>query len=328
MRQELKHVEFAQPEQTKLQQDGLKKSNIKLKTKYEKTLKFKKSLKPFYFMAPALIIYLFVVAGPAFYTMYLSFFETNGINAAGKIFVGLGNYIDLFTNDSVFITSFMNNIIWTICSLLFNLSFALLVALILNRTFRGRTFFRAVFYFPFILSNIVVAMLWVWLYHPNIGLFNAVLNAFNMSSVGWLSNPDIALFSVFAASSWQHVGSSMIIFLAGLQTIPNESYESAKVDGANRIQALWYITLPLLRETYVIVFATTLFYSMRVFDIVYAMTGGGPSQSTQVLGSWMYYQTFSLNNVGTGSAISVILLIVVMIVAIPYIIWQQKKSHV
>ncbi|MBM7570588.1 carbohydrate ABC transporter permease [Aquibacillus albus] len=305
-----------------------KNNNLKLEIKSQRRLKLQRSLKPFYFMAPALFIYLMVVAGPAFYTMYLSFFETNGINAAGKVFIGLGNYIELFTNDSVFITSLKNNIIWTVCSLAFNLTFALMLALMLNRSFKGRTIFRAVFYFPFILSNIVVAMIWVWLYHPNIGLFNEILSVFAIEPVGWLSNPDLALFSVFAASSWQHVGSSMIIFLAGLQTIPNEPYESAKVDGANRIQALWYITLPLLRETYIIVFATTLFYSMRVFDIIYAMTGGGPSQSTQVLGSWMYYQTFNHNNVGIGSAISVILLIVVMAVAIPYILWQQKKSHV
>ncbi|WP_245830939.1 carbohydrate ABC transporter permease [Sediminibacillus massiliensis] len=293
-----------------------------------KKQKLIKKMKPLFFIGPALLIYLFVVAGPAIYTFYLSFFQTNGVSAAGKVFVGFGNYIELFVNDSVFLKSFTNNIIWTVCSLAFNLTFALLIALLLNKSFRGRTVFRAVFYFPFILSNIVVAMIWVWMYHPNIGLFNEILNTLGLPSVGWLSNPDFALFSVFAASSWQHVGSSMIIFLAGLQTIPKEPYESAKVDGANSFQALTHITLPLLRETYIIVFATTLFYSMRVFDIIYAMTGGGPSQSTQVLGSWMYYQTFNLNNVGIGSAISVILLIVVMIVAVPYILWQQKKSHV
>ncbi|WP_226527275.1 carbohydrate ABC transporter permease [Metabacillus niabensis] len=287
----------------------------------------RQALKPIMYMLPALVIYIAVIVIPTFYTLYLSFFEWNGVSAE-KIFVGFGNYINLFTNDTVFAKGLKNNIIWTVLSLVFSMGFALLLAILLNKSFKGRALFRAVFYFPFILSNIVVAIIWVWIYHPNMGLINELLNKVGIESIPWLADPKIALYAVFIAATWQHVGSSMVIFLAGLQSMSKEPFEAAKVDGANSFQAFYNITLPLLRETFIIVFATTLFYSMRVFDIIYAMTGGGPSHSTQVLASWMYYQGFTLNNVGTGSAISMVLLFLVMIIAVPYILWQGKKSHV
>lgn len=302
------------------------KLSIPTSRKMVKKAELKRTLKPLVYMLPALVIYLIVIVIPTFYTLYLSLFEWNGVSAE-KVFVGLGNYIELFTNDTVFQTGLKNNIIWTVCSLVISMTIALLLALMLKKSFKGRTLFRAIFYFPFILSNVVVATIWVWLYNPSMGLFNDILEMFGIEGVAWLAEPKIALFAVFVASTWQHVGSSMVIFLAGLQSIPEEPYESAKVDGANSFQAFIHVTIPMLRETFIIVFATTLFYSMRVFDIIYAMTGGGPSHSTQVLASWMYYQSFTLNNVGMGSAISIILFILVMIVAVPYILWQGKKSH-
>jgi raffinose/stachyose/melibiose transport system permease protein len=295
--------------------------------KMVKRTQLKKQLKPLLFMAPALVIYLLVIVIPTFYTFYLSLFEWNGVSAE-KVFVGIGNYVNLFFNDTVFSKGLKNNVIWTVLSLVFSMGFALLLALLLNKSFKGRAIFRAVFYLPFILSNIVVAIIWVWIYHPNMGLINELLNKLGFESVAWLADPNIALYAVFIAATWQHVGSSMVIFLAGLQSMSQEPFEAAKVDGANSFQAFYNITLPLLRETFIIVFATTLFYSMRVFDIIYAMTGGGPAHSTQVLASWMYYQGFTLNNIGTGSAISMVLLFLVMIIAVPYILWQGKKSHV
>jgi raffinose/stachyose/melibiose transport system permease protein len=292
-----------------------------------KRAELKRRFKPLLYMAPALIIYLLVIVIPTFYTFYLSLYEWNGVSAE-KVFVGIGNYVQLFFNDSIFSKALKNNVIWTALSLVFSMGIALLLALMLNKSFKGRALFRAVFYFPFILSNIVVAIIWVWIYDPNMGLINDLLNKMGFESIPWLADRSLALYAVFIAATWQHVGSSMVIFLAGLQSMSRDPFEAARVDGANSFQAFYNITLPLLRETFIIVFATTLFYSMRVFDIIYAMTGGGPAHSTQVLASWMYYQGFTLNNVGMGSAISMILLFLVMIVAVPYILWQGKKSHV
>jgi raffinose/stachyose/melibiose transport system permease protein len=311
-----------------MKQELLTEQKVTINTaKMVKRTQLKKQLKPLLFMAPALVIYLLVIVIPTFYTFYLSLFEWNGVSAE-KVFVGIGNYVNLFLNDTVFSKGLKNNVIWTVLSLVFSMGFALILALLLNKSFKGRAIFRAVFYLPFILSNIVVAIIWVWIYHPNMGLINELLNKLGIESVAWLADPKIALYAVFVAATWQHVGSSMVIFLAGLQSMSQEPFEAAKVDGANSFQAFYNITLPLLRETFIIVFATTLFYSMRVFDIIYAMTGGGPAHSTQVLASWMYYQGFTLNNIGTGSAISMVLLFLVMIIAVPYILWQGKKSHV
>lgn len=280
----------------------------------------------FKYLLPAFLVYFLIIVIPVFYTLYLSFFEWNGVST-DRLFVGLSNYILLFISDSVFMTAFKNTFIWTACSVVFITVIALALALLLNRSFKGRFFYRGVFYFPFILSNIVVALMWTWLYHPTLGFFNSVLRGIGLESVGWLSDPKIALYSVFIAATWQQVGGSMVIFLAGLQAIPNDPYESAKVDGASSLQAFWHVTLPLLRETFIIVVATVIFHAMRVFDIVYAMTGGGPSQSTQVLASWMYYHSFYYNNVGIGSAISMILVVMITLIVIPYIWFMTRKSH-
>lgn len=293
---------------------------------FEKSKKLFKhdQMQPVYFLLPAFLIYLVVIVIPTIYTAFLSLFDSNGVGASRE-FVGFENYRYLFTEDTIFWRALTNNVIWTVLAMVASLGLGLLLAIMLNRQFKGRTFFRAVFYFPVILSNIVVAFLWQWIYHPSLGVFNEILNMIGLSSVGWLSDPRIALYSVFIASTWQQVGSAMILYLAGLQTIPTELYESAEVDGATKIQSFFRITIPLLKETYVIIFATTLFYSLKIYDIIYAMTGGGPGNSTQVLATQMYYQTFTANNVGVGSAISIILFVIVMIVAVPYIIWRRDN---
>lgn len=281
-------------------------------------------MQPVYFLLPAFLIYLIVIVIPTIYTAFLSLYDWDGVGT-GRLFVGLENYRYLFVEDNVFWQALRNNVIWTILAMIASLCLGLLLAIMLNRKFKGRTFFRAVFYFPFILSNIVVAFLWQWIYHPSLGVFNEILSMVGMDGIGWLSDPRIALYSVFIASTWQQVGSAMILYLAGLQTIPDELYESAEVDGATKVQSFFRITIPLLKETYVIIFATTLFYSLKIYDIIYAMTGGGPGNSTQVLATRMYYQTFTANNVGIGSAISIILFIIVMIIAVPYIIWRRDN---
>ncbi len=284
-----------------------------------------KSLRAMPFLLPALAIYLSVIVGPALYSLYLSLFNWNGV-AATKIFVGLGNYLNLITSDAVFLIAIKNNILWTVLSLVLTITTALCLAMILNQNFRGRTVFRGIFYFPYILSGIVVALMWSWIYHPQLGFLNSLLDSIGLHRLqkGWLSEPGIAFFAVFVAALWQAVGAPMVLFLAGLQTIPKEMYESTKIDGASSWQTFAYVTIPLLKETFVIVVATTLISSMKVFDIIFAMTGGGPAQSTQTLTTWMYMQTFTFANIGTGTAISWILVVVVMLIAVPYVLYMSR----
>ncbi len=278
------------------------------------------------FLLPALLIYLAIIVIPALYSLYLSLFRWNGV-AVEKVFVGFGNYIELFFQDAVFLTALRNNVVWTLLSLAFTTTVALFLALTLNREFRGRSIFRGIFYFPYILSGIVVALMWSWIYHPQFGFMNSLLSGVGLDSLqrGWLSEPGIAFFAVFAAALWQAVGAPMVLYLAGIQTIPKEMYEAARIDGANSLQSFFSVTIPLLRETFVIVLATTLISSMKVFDIIFAMTGGGPAQTTQTLATWMYFQTFTFANIGTGTAISWILVLVVMVITVPYVLYMSRE---
>lgn len=287
----------------------------------KKSLKIKSSI----FLLPAMIIYLLIIVIPSLYSLYLSFFNWNGVGK--KIFVGFKNYIDLFIRDNVFITAAKNNIIWVILTMVFTVFIALIMAIILNREFKGRVIFRGIFYFPYILSGIVVAFVWKWIYHPQLGFLNGILKAIGLNSLThpWLSDTNIALYAVYIASLWQGVGAPMILFLAGLQTVPQDCLEAALIDGAGKFTTFIRITIPLLKETFVIVFATQVVAAMKVFDIIMGMTGGGPAQSTQTLATWMYQQTFMFSNLGIGSAISWIMVIVLMIVIIPYVSFMARE---
>jgi len=294
-------------------------------------LRLRAGLLPWLFILPALGFYGLVVIYPSIYSLILSFYSWDGLAVSKKFFVGLDNYSYIFTQDPVFRTAIENNFIWTIVSLIVPTTVGLGLALVLNRKFRGRTLFRGVFYLPFILSNIAVAEIWNWIYYPGIGFLDSLLHAVGLGSwqLGWLSDPHIALYGILAAAAWQGTGAPMVIFLAGLQTIPADSIEAAQVEGAGAWQILIHITLPLLlRETAVVGFSITLVGALKVFDIIYAMTQGGPADTTQVLGTWMYFQTFVFNSGGEGAALSWILVLLVTVIAVPYILYMSRRSAV
>jgi raffinose/stachyose/melibiose transport system permease protein len=277
-------------------------------------------LLPWAFLAPALLIYVVVVVYPMAYSGYLSFFKWDGV-APTKQFVGLQNYFTLLVNDKVFWTALLNNAIWLVAALLIPTSIGLGLALLLNKGFRGSSIYRSVFYFPAILSLAVVGLIWNWIYLPDIGLINQLLGGLGLQSLqhNWLSDPNLALYAVMVAAAWNAAGLPMLLFLAGLQTINPEILEAAQVDGARPVRRFLSITFPLLRETTLIVLAITAINSLKVYDIIYAMTYGGPANSTQVLSTWMYFLTYNYNSVGQGTAIAVILFLLTLIFAIPYI---------
>ncbi|MGG4145231.1 sugar ABC transporter permease [Paenibacillus algorifonticola] len=285
-------------------------------------------LKPWLFVFPALFIYIAIIFIPTLYTLYLSFFNWNGV-APVKTFVGLSNYTDLLLHDSVFPRAVANNLLWTLGSLTIIMGIGLMLAILLNQKLKGRIMFRGIFYFPYVLSGVIVATIWTWMYNPMQGFFNKALELIGLGSwaQAWLAEPKFALYAVFVAAVWNGVGQPMVLFLAGLQTIPQDPYEAATIDGAKPRQMFWFITVPLLRETFVIVIAITMVSSMKVYDLIYAMTGGGPAESTHVLASWMYIQTFKFANIGTGSAISMFLVLISLIIIIPYVYYTTKKSH-
>jgi raffinose/stachyose/melibiose transport system permease protein len=282
---------------------------------------------PWAFLAPALVIYSVVVVYPMVYSAYLSLFRWDGI-APTKVFVGLDNYGILLTQNDVFWIALKNNAIWLVCALILPTSIGLGLAILLNSKFRGSHIFRSIFYFPAVLSLAVVGLIWTWIYHPDLGLLNQVLGALGLKALqrNWLSDPQIALYPVIIAATWNAVGLPMLLYLAGLQTIPEELHEAAKVEGAGAIQRFFYITFPLLRETTLVVLAITAINALKAYDIIYAMTNGGPANRTQLLSTWMYFLTYNYNQVGLGTAIAVVLFSLTLIFAIPYIRFMTRKT--
>lgn len=286
----------------------------------------KEKLKAFSFLAPALLIYIIIIVFPGIYSIVLSLFEWNGVSE--KRFVGLANYVKLFTNDDIFRIALKNNVIWIVLTVCITVVLALILALVLNEKFTGRIVYRSIFYFPYMLSWIVIGIIWKWMYNPNFGMINTFLGAVGLDSLkgSYLSNPKIALYCIFAAALWQGLGQPMLYFLAGLQTMSSDVLEAARIDGAGKINLFIRIIVPMLKETFVIVLATQIIASMKVYDIIYVMTDSGPANATQTLATYMYNQTFSYNNLGMGSTVATIMVIIMMFIIVPYVIFSTKED--
>ena len=277
------------------------------------------------FLLPGLLIYVVVIIIPAFYSLYLSLFRWNGVSPH-KEFVGLTNYLDTLT-DPAFHMAALNNVKWVLMTLFFTVGFALAFAVILNRSFRGRTLFRGIFYFPYVLSGVVVGIIWTWIYQPQLGLLVNLgkLLGWDFLQYPFLSESSTALVAVYIASLWQTTGQPMILFLAGLQTVPQDLVEAAWIDGAGKIRSFFYITLPMLRETFVIVFATQIISAVKVYDIIRSMTGGGPARTTETLSMLMLNQTYRFAEIGSGTAISWIMVLILAVIVTPYVMFMTKE---
>jgi raffinose/stachyose/melibiose transport system permease protein len=286
-------------------------------------------MQAFILLAPALAIYAIFALYPMLNVVIISFQKWNGLDPQ-RPFVGLANYSAIFTRDPVFWVAFKNTVIWTLMSLIFPPLVGLLLALSLNQKIFGRNGLRAIFYLPVIIAPIAVATMWKWMYDPFFGLFSQMLTTWGMQTwiKDWLGNKDIALYSVFVAYLWQTVGFSMVLFLAGLQNVSQTLVEAARIDGAGRWAVFKHVTLPALRPTITIVLVLSIISSLKAFDIVYGLTGGGPAQSTQMLALWAFTQAMQIFDFGRGAAISVVLLLITMAIVIPYLRWTQKHEEV
>ncbi|MGM4914744.1 carbohydrate ABC transporter permease [Rhizobium sp. 768_B6_N1_8] len=286
-------------------------------------------MQAFILLVPALAIYAIFALYPMLNVVIISFQKWNGLDPQ-RPFVGLANYTAIFTRDPVFWVAFRNTVIWTLMSLIFPPLVGLLLALSLNQKIFGRNSLRAIFYLPVIIAPIAVATMWKWMYDPFFGLFSQMLTSWGMQTwiKDWLGNKDIALYSVFIAYLWQTVGFSMVLFLAGLQNVSQTLVEAARIDGAGRWAVFKHVTLPALRPTITIVLVLSIISSLKAFDIVYGLTGGGPAQSTQMLALWAFTQAMQIFDFGRGAAISVVLLLITMAIVIPYLRWTQKHEEV
>ena len=279
-------------------------------------------------LAPALLIYAVFAIWPMIDVTLLSFQRWNGLDPT-RDFVGINNYVDIFTKDPVFWVAFRNTLIWTALSVVFPPLIGLLLALGLNQPILGRNTLRAVYYLPVIIAPIAVATMWRWMYDPFFGLFGQVLTQLGLQRFiqDWLGNRDIALYSAFVAHLWQSVGFSMVLFLAGLQGVSKTLVEAARIDGAGRWNSFRFVTFPALKTTITIVLVLSIISSLKAFEIIYGLTGGGPAQSTQMLALWAFIQSMQIFDFGRGSAVSVVLLALTLAVVIPYLRWTQKREE-
>lgn len=277
-------------------------------------------LTPYLFLLPALIWYLCFLVYPMLLSLYFSFMDWDGLSNQ-MTFVGLQNYRSIIFEDDISRLALKNNILWTLGTLLIPTVGGLLLAVALNRKLRGRNTFRVIFYGPGVLPLVAVGMIWAWLYNPQFGFVNEVLKLIGLGQLarGWLSVFETALPATFITAIWGGIGFPMVLYLAALQGIPNEQYEAARMDGANGFQLFRHITLPWLREAHVIVLSLAVINSFKTFDLIYTMTYGGPGRSTQVLGTWMYFNAFQYYHAGYGAALAWVIALITLIFAVPYI---------
>ena len=256
------------------------------------------------------IIGLFVFRlGPMGFAFYMSFTDWNIMSTPS--WVGLQNYKDLFS-DSDFIKILLNTFKFSLIYVPGVIVFGILFALLVNQKIKGVRFFRAAYFSPVVTSAVAIGIIWSWILSPKFGLVNYFLNRiFHINPPSWLGDPNWALPTVAFVQTWKMVGYYMIIFLAGLQNIPVQYYEAARIDGANRRQAFWKITLPLLSPTTFFAFTIAIIDSFRNFEIIYTMTQGGPQMSSTTLVYSVYLYAFVFYRMGYASAMAYVLLMIV-----------------
>jgi len=283
-------------------------------------------LVPMVFLFPSLLIYAVFVIGTMMYSLVLSFTNWDGISRTFN-FIGLVNYFKLF-KDVQFYNALKNNLIWVVISLLLPMFLGLLLAVLIDRQIRGENIFKSIFYLPMTISFVVIAVIWSWVYEPNLGILNTFLRAIRLGflSKAWLANQSTALFSIIIAASWQLTGYSMVLFLAGLRNVPPELIEAAELDGASSWQSFWHVIYPMLRSVRTVVIGTILINSFRVFDLIFAMTKGGPGNASNVLAMFMYRESFLKYRMSYGSTIAVIQFIIILIIMVVYL-WRAMKAE-
>lgn len=269
----------------------------------------------YFFLIPGGLIFFIFFIIPSIYGLSLSFTNWDGLS---KYFntVGFANYTNLLTNDSVFRDAMGNTLKYVITVVVIQSFFSLVFALILVKNTKANIFFRTLYFFPTILASVSVAFIWTFIYDPTIGILNTVLGYVGLASwqQSWLGNPNIAIYCLAVVEIWAHTGQLLIIYLAGLQQIPVELYEVANIEGASRWQTFRKVTWPLLAPATTIVVAYTTIQSFRAFDLVYAMTDGGPGHATEILATYIYHQAFSYNHVGYASAVSMVFMVIIGVI--------------
>lgn len=283
-----------------------------------------RSLAPFLFLMPGIFMFLVYVIIPIFQSINISFYEWGGLGEAK--YIGLDNYFELI-DDEAFYTSLKNNIIWLVLYL-FAIPAGLFVALFLNQTVTGIRIYKSLFFFPFVISQVVVGLVFSWFYDPSNGLMNIILMSFGADAIPVLADEKYVTYGIIAAGLWPQTAYCMILYLTGLNSVDPEQIEAARLDNARGFKMLWYVILPQLRPATFIALVVTVIGALRSFDLISIMTDGGPWGSSQVLAFYMYEQAFSEYGfrMGYGAAIAVVLFLIMMIYIIGFL-WKMYRDE-
>lgn len=281
-------------------------------------------LAPWLFLAPGLFMFMLYVIIPIFQSVFVSFQDWDGLGEAR--WIGIDNYVELMDDDS-FYTSLKNNVIWLALYML-AVPAGLLIAIFLNQTIAGMRLYKSLFFFPFVISQVVVGLMFSWFYAPNFGLFYNLLEWLTGTGTAVLADDRFVTYGIIVAGLWPQIAYVMILYLTGLNNVAPDQVEAARLDGAKGWRMLWYVILPQLRPATFIAVVVTVIGALRSFDLVSIMTNGGPYGTSRVLSFYMYEQALSEYGyrMGYGAAIAVVLFAIMMIF-ISGFIWKMWRDE-
>lgn len=283
-------------------------------------------LRPYVYLLPGALFLGMFTYYPILQSIYLSLHRWN-LFTPFPVFAGLENYEDML-NDEVFWTVAKNTLWYVLGTVPITMVLALVLALLLNEKLGWlRSVYRAAAFYPTMIPMAAAAMLWVWLFNPSVGLVNHYLSKIGLPRLGWLYDMDWALPAIILTSIWKNFGYFMLIYLAGLQSIPSSLYEAADVEGANWWARVRYITLPLLTPTTVFVIVVAIISSFQVFDLVYVMTQGGPADRTNVLVYYIYQNAFRFGDIGYSSALTVVFVAAILLIVVALLRFMERRAY-
>jgi raffinose/stachyose/melibiose transport system permease protein len=274
-------------------------------------------------VAPAVVLMTVFLVFPVLNAVYYVFVDFDGLDPSPP-WVGLANFTELFQDPQVWAAA-RNNVIWIVIGTIAPLVFGLALALLLWGVRRGSTFYRIVFFLPYVLPQVAVGVVWGWIYAPTRGWLNRGLEALGLDGLtrGWLGDPSTALYAVLGTAVWTATGFVFVIVLSALRNVDTEQVDAAMIDGANYLQRLRYVVLPQILPVFLMVTALTLIGGFAVFDIIFVMTGGGPANATEVLGTYAYNSAFRLTRISYGTTLA----LVVTVLAVPVAMWLNRLQR-
>lgn len=284
-----------------------------------------KTLKPYLFVAPALIVFIVFSIYPILNTIFLSFYEWDMISPT-KEFVGIKNYQTLF-RDVKFYQTLSNTFVYMLLTVGLGVILAIALALFLRKDTRINKFMQNLIFTPYIVSLASISFLWMWLMNNDFGLLNYLLSLVGVGPIDWLGNPKVALISLVIISVWKTLGYNTLIILSALQNIPKHLYEAASLDKATKRQTFFKITLPMISPTLFFLTIVSIIASFKVFETIQIITNGGPQNSTNTLVYSIYEYGFQFYKIGYASTIGVVLLVIISIFTIIYFKLLSKKVH-